>query len=395
MIRERMERLNSREIGRRLRITRENNGYTQAELAELLGVARTTIVGIEKGDRFPRNAELLKFAKILNTSVNAILRDTAEYVSLIPKFRSLLSKDSERREAVYMLNKFVSLEIELENLLGINRIVNFVPDRPLPQRGDVSLIAEEDSAYLRANLGLGDGPIKDIVSLMELNLGFRVYIAPLASNISGLFAFDKDIGPCILLNIKHRFNRINFTAAHELGHFIATRNKVDIVDSMISSIYDKRSERHANLFAAAFLMPTRTVMTKFSELVAGSDRLTRYHVLLLSEYFNVSCESLVRRLEDLKLVPVNSWDWFQQNGGFKDSEVRQFKYFNNPLNDEVEKAYKNVDRIKLMARSALENGVFSEGQLSERLGLDRASLRDWLDLEHSKPGLLISNARSS
>ena len=269
-------------IGRRLRITRESLGYTQAEIANFLGIARTTYVSIESGARPLRYEELKELAKIYDVAINSITRDSAVYVDLIPRFRKITLSDSEKENAVATLNKFVSAEVELENLLGIRREIQYIPERPLLKQGDVQLIAGNDAIQLRSQLGLGDSPIQDMVSLLELNLGFRTYVVPLPPKISGLYAFDEVIGPCILLNIKHNLNRKNFTAAVELGHFLARRSVVDIVDEEASYTLERRATKYANIFAAHFLLPTRTLLSKFSTLVAGSEKLTRYHVVVTS-----------------------------------------------------------------------------------------------------------------
>ncbi len=45
-----------------------------------------------------------------------------------------------------------------------------------------------------------------------------------------------------------------------------------------------REERYANAFGRAFLTPARGLMQKFHEVTAGSDRLTRRHVIILAHY---------------------------------------------------------------------------------------------------------------
>ena len=42
--------------------------------------------------------------------------------------------------------------------------------------GDVRIQAENDATELRQWLGLGLAPVRDLVSLLELDLGVRVYV---------------------------------------------------------------------------------------------------------------------------------------------------------------------------------------------------------------------------
>ena len=54
--------ISSQQLGERLADARKRAKLTQAQLADKLGVARTTLVAIEKGERRPANAELVKLA---------------------------------------------------------------------------------------------------------------------------------------------------------------------------------------------------------------------------------------------------------------------------------------------------------------------------------------------
>ena len=92
--------------------------------------------------------------------------------------------------------------MELENLLGIERTRNYPPERPI-MPGDVRAQAENDATELRQWLGLGQAAVRDLISLLELDLGVRVYVRRLDPRVSGLFAFDEEVGACILLNAHH------------------------------------------------------------------------------------------------------------------------------------------------------------------------------------------------
>ena len=210
--------------------------------------------------------------------------------------------------------------MELENALGVGRHRNFPRARPLLP-GDVRSQAEQDAQELRVWLGLGAGPVRDIVSVMELDLGIRVYVRPLASRISGLFAHDDAVGACVLLNADHPAGRRAYTAAHELGHFTSTRHEPSVLRRNDGP--RSREERYADHFARAFLTPARAVKLRFEELTAGHSHLTRRHVVLLADRFAVSREAMVRRLEELDLARRSTWDWFQSHGGITDRQAEQ------------------------------------------------------------------------
>ena len=366
------------DAGERLRIAREGAGITQAAAAASIKIARTTLVAIEQGQRRVRIDELQQLAGLYGTSVNALLRQEALHVDLAPRFRKLVgSNEADADAAVQLMADLAKAEVELENLLGVSRVRDYPPERPI-LRGDVRAQAEQDATELRQRLGLGISPVSDIVTLLELELGVRVYVRRFDRRISGLFAYDEALGPCILLNANHPRDRRTQSAAHECGHFLSTRREPEILHK--DDAENSREERYANAFGRAFLTPTRSVMQKFQEVTAGSDRLTRRHIIVLSHFFGVSREAMVRRLEELELAKPGTWDWFQANGGITDEQARQvLGDLPAPDASKVDADRPTTLRLNLLAAAAYQQGLLSEGQLSRLLRLDRVELREILD----------------
>jgi Zn-dependent peptidase ImmA (M78 family) len=375
-----LEEIASTEIGERLRIARETAKIKQADAAHSIGIARTTLVAIEQGQRKIKISELRQLAQRYGTSVNALLRREAVHVDLEPRFRKLAeSSDGAANDAVQLLSALATAEVELENLLGVKRARSWPPERSI-MPGDVRAQAEQDATELRQRLGLGISPVTDIVTLLELELGVRVYIRRFDGKISGLFAYDDALGPCILLNANHPKERRTQSAAHETGHMISTRREPEILYG--EGQENSREERYANAFGRAFLTPARAVMHKFQEVTAGSDRLTRRHAIVLAHFFGVSREAMVRRLEELSLTKPGSWDWFQANGSITDDQVRQV--LGDLAAPDVHKAEADRPttlRLNLLANEAYRRGLLSEGQLARLLHLDRVELREILDTQ--------------
>jgi Zn-dependent peptidase ImmA (M78 family) len=210
-----------------------------------------------------------------------------------------------------------------------------------------------------------------------MELGVRVYVRRFDGRISGVFAYDDALGPCMLLNANHPRERRTQSAGHETGHFLSTRREPEVLHH--NEAESSREERYANAFARALLTPARAVMQRFQEVTAGSERLTRRHVIVLAHFFCVSREAIVRRLEELGSVKAGTWDWFEANGGITDEQARQV------LGDlSAPDAYKaDADRptslrLNLLASEAYRQGLLSEGQLARLLHLDRVELREIL-----------------
>ncbi|MAZ17965.1 MAG: transcriptional regulator [Ahrensia sp.] len=373
-----IESLPVSEIGERLRIAREAAGLTQAAAAEKIDVARTTIVAIERGQRRIKTNELQGLCSLYGTSANAILRQEAVHLDMVPRFRKLAqSADDAAEQAACLLNDLVSAEVELENALGIKRTRNYPPERPILP-GDVRQQAEQDAQDLRDWMGLGAGPVLDIVSLLDLQLGIRVYVRPLDGKISGLFAYDEAVGACMLLNAAHPVGRIIQTGAHELGHFNSARRQPEVLTE--GEVPHSREERYADHFGRCFVTPARAVRQRFAEITAGQSHLTRRHIILLASAFGVAREAIVRRLEELGLTKRGTWDWFQANGGITDEQARQVLGELPVRGSSLLEAQGAVPpRLALLAREAWKRGFYSEGQLARLLKLDRHEVRELLD----------------
>lgn len=372
------ERLPDAEIGERLRLARETRKITQAAAADLIGAARTTIVAIEQGKRRIQIDELQKLAGAYGTSANAILRREAVHLDMVPRFRKLQgSENSVVEQATRLLNDLVRADVELEDALGIARERRYPRERPILP-GDLYTQAESHAQELRDWLGLGPGPVTDIVSILELQMGVRVYVRRLPAKIAGLFAYDERAGACILLNANHPHERLMQSGAHETAHFISTRRQPEVLTE--DEPFVSREERYANIFQRCFLTPGREVRQRFAEVTAGQSHLTRRHVILLAHAFRVSREAIVRRLEELGLVRKGTWDWFVSNGGISDKDVTQVLG-----HDEGRPSYSTLaqdrvpPRLALLAREAWKKELYSEGQLARMLQLDIRGIREILD----------------
>lgn len=367
--------LSPAELGERLKIARETANITQDAAAKVAGIARTTLVSIEKGQRSARLDEIQALSRFYGVSANVLLRQEAIHVDLVPRFRSLPETGDVGVEmAARMLNDLVKAEVELENILGIQKPHNYPAEKTILP-GDVRIQADHDAQSLRNWLGLGEGPVQNLFALLELQLGVRVYARKLDPKVSGLFAYDETIGACILINASHRKDRRTMTGAHELGHFIATRRRPEIYQDQ--KYENSREERYANAFASAFLTPARAVMEKFRDVTIGSTHLTRRHIILLANFFGVSRQALVLRLEELDLTKNGTWDWFKDNGGITDEQARQV--LGSGVQDSISIDGTQSSRLFLLAIEAWKKDLISEGQMSEMLKLDREKIRELVD----------------
>jgi Zn-dependent peptidase ImmA (M78 family) len=313
-------------------------------------------------------------ANIYQVNINDLLRNTAIHIDLAAKFRRAAGDTplgQASNEAVRILNRLAATLIELEQRLGQRLEFHYPPETPLLP-GNVEEQAEDLALQLRHRLGLGLAPIADIFSLAELELGIRIFVRPLDSSISGLFAFDPAIGPCMLINAKHPPERQTQTVVHEIGHFLSTRSAPDVLEQ--SEFETSREERFVTQFALSFLMPATAVRRRFQEFTAGSGKFSPRHLILMAHAFNVAVEAMCRRLEGLHLLPEGTFDSLRDRG-FAIEAAKKAIVGTSPVIHSH-----SPPRLMLLAIDAHQKGLLSEGQLCEMLAIDRVELREYLDM---------------
>lgn len=368
-----LDNINPAELGERLRKARANAGLTQEAIATELQVARTTLVAIEQGQRKVKPDELKKLSRLYQISINHLLQPEAVLLDLSAKFRKLRDNNQEQKhvlDAIKLLNKLAAASVELEQLTGRPMQQNYPAEQPI-MPGDVLQQAEDTALDLRHRLALGLAPIPDIVALLEMELGIRVFIRPLHASISGLYVCEPTVGACILLNAKHPRERQALTAAHELGHFITERNTTEVYDD--ECFESNREERYANAFALAFLMPASQIRRRFNEICTEEKKFAPRHLILMAYERKVSNEAMCRRLEGLNLLPQGTYESLKEKGFNKDA-VKQV------LGDDAGNNIPNFSpRLSLLVAEAYEKGLLTEGQLCDKLELDHIEVRKLLD----------------
>ena len=360
------------ELGERLRRARSAANLTQDAAAAALGLARTTLVAIEKGQRPVRSEELLGFARLYGVSVGKLTSPDAIHVDLAAKFRRAEGKEASKAatEALSLLNRLATGAVQLERLLG----QELRTDYPPPIRINSQIVnqqAEDAANNLRTRLGVGLGPIPDLIGLLELELGLRIFFRPLSSQIAGLYAYDPAIGACILVNAKHHWKRRIQTAIHETGHFVSDRSYADILEEQDVSL--SIEERFAKRFGSAFLMPASGVRARFDQIAGSENRFDVRELILLAHQFGVATEAMCRRLEELSLLPQGTWDSIRDRGFATDLErIVVGDLVGQPKPPLV------PTRLAYLASVALDRERLSEGQLCDLLAVERATLREAL-----------------
>lgn len=360
-------------LGARLKTARSLARLTQVQVAEKIGIARTTLVAIELGKRQVAAAELRRFAELYSVAESELLSGGKASLAMEVKFRSQVddAHSPEESEAAALLNRLAEASVEIEALVGGSRSMAELPLVIFARDLDLDDQAEDAATSIRQRLGIGIGPIQDLVSLMETDLGIRVFERPLPGKISGAVAFDDEHGGFVLLNANHPWSRRRLTAAHELCHLLVRLSglRVHFEGDRSQTLEDK----FCDAFARAFLMPAAAVRKRFADFKAIARDFTVRHLLTLSVYFNVSIEAVARRLESLKLVVKGTFDSLKDQGlGTKHLNAVR-KELGAP-----EEPPRFTPRIYLLAGVAYDRKQLSEQQLARMLQLSILTVREML-----------------
>ena len=141
-------------------------------------------------------------------------------------------------------------------------------------------------------------------------LGAEVQETPADDDLSGFLNRDRKCNSVVIgINADHHPNRRNFTAAHELGHFLlhdfdevhVDRNFRVWLRSDASSKGTNVEEKEANLFAAELLMPTH-FLAHDVEAIDTIDLLDEDVLKQLADKYCVSTQAMTFRLAYLGYV---------------------------------------------------------------------------------------------
>ena len=362
-------------LGRSIQKARKSLGFTQQWVADHLKIARTTLTAIEKGERVIRPDELVQLAQLYNESINRLLRHpdaSGQSEPFVVQFRKTLSETDgqEIEHAIHEFQKLCEDYVYLEFLTNSPLSKKYPPVYEIGNFDPVKR-AEDVATAERNRLGLDDGTIADFAKILENEVGIRILGMPLPSKIAGLFAYSENLGACIAINSKHPVDRQLMSRIHEYAHFLTHRMKVNIFVLKKST-----TERFAEAFARFFLMPASGLQRRFHEIkMTKNGVITPADLLGLADLYFVSFQTLVFRLEELKLLPKGTWD----NLSEQHFQVRKAQDIlgisQKGGTNEINLPY----RYRAMAVQAWNSGKLSEGQLAKILRTDRVHAREIID----------------
>ena len=355
----------------RLRAARKAKRLTQQEVAEQLGVSRTTLVAIESGNRPLRSQELMDLASLYERSVNELQRPTPVSDDFVARFRAscVQALEDDRVESGVAL-----LQELADDYREVERVAGAVLPRPSPPEASIRGIdsvaaAESLAAGERNRLGLGDGPVLELRKLLETDVGLRIFALDLPVGVAGLYISSPVLGSCVAMNANHSHERQRWSLAHQYAHFLAHRPQPEVTlrgDRLRASA----RERFAEAFAENFLMPAAGLKRRFhmmSQTRADGPTPTDLHQL--ADLFQVSYEAMARRLKNVGLIRRNAWKKLSDAGA--QADVQQWP---TPTSQSADTELLPL-RFRYLVVEAWIAAKITEGQAARLLRADRVAAR--------------------
>ena len=341
-------------VGERLREARLARGVTGVALSELLGVSRAAVSQYERGETTPRPELLRQMASILNVPASSFMRQVERGDDFVFWRSTASTTKSARTRATIRLHWLSDMIDHLQRTVQfpeVNLPEIELPPTPEQYTQDTIECAAE---VTRRHWGLADGPISNIVWLLENN-GTIVTLGRYEEPHMDSFCRygSRDHFPLMCLNIdKASAVRSRFDAAHELGHLILHRDFGSHYWNNPAQV--KFREGQAHEFAGSFLLPR----TSFPDDIT----LPSLDALLeIKSKWKVSVQAILMRCKALDLLFEDNLARLWRNLSRRRWRTRE------PLDDVIE--HESPRLISKAVELLAEADPLAPVQLVDQLGM--------------------------
>lgn len=353
-------------IPERLVEAREARGYTLAELAEVVQTSHQAISKYEKRKAIPSFDVLDRLSNALNIPVTFFYKEYPDKTSSVVYFRSMaMATQKSKNVHLHKINWIKEIHKYLEKYLefpsvNIPRFIereNYIPT----EFEEIDSMASE----VRKRWNLGNGPISDVILLLEKN-GIIVGRSPSSSyKIDACSKWEEEERPYILLSNDKTASRSRFDIAHELGHLVL-HSRIKQSEFNKKENY-KLIEKEAHRFAGAFLLPSASFGT---EVVSTSID----HFISLKKRWKVSIQAMAYRACSLGIISE-----------YQHINIRQRLAKNNQLVKEpldIELPFEEPTALKQAVTALVDYNVKTKQDIISEICFPREEIETFANLEN-------------
>jgi Zn-dependent peptidase ImmA (M78 family)/transcriptional regulator with XRE-family HTH domain len=285
-------------VGARVRVAREGAGLTQRDLQARTGTSQPTLHRIEAGMR--TSATLTDFdrvAQALDIGLDELLYGSVVEARVLAAARTSGCTDDALRPALDQGIELLKLDDRLDAVVPCLRQEPSLQSPEFPVAGSVQERARIAAGRVREMLGVGSGPIGDLIEAGEYLTGADVGVVPLPPKVPRVCVTDPERSTSIVLvSSADVAERQRFTLAHELAHLLSgDKTHVDALGGERSSL-----EILCDEFARHLLIPEEGVRAWLGRVERSVDERV---MALLARYFRVSPEVTRIQLDRMGLLP--------------------------------------------------------------------------------------------
>lgn len=302
-------------FGQRVRAAREATGLSQTEVAEALAMSQPTYSRLEKGE--------IASDRITSVLLDDLSRAVGRSMSFLfagspvrdrVRLAARRHDDEEVRARADRVLELLEIDDDLDDPLLTGEAK---PDCGRKRWAELAEWAQREvisgkvraeqgvvlADWIRGELELGIGPVRNMASLVENELGVDVAVVALGDGLSAVAAFDDERSVALVaVQVAESSARQRFSLGHELCHVLVGDGHALNADPSRSP-----AERRADKFAQNFLLPAGGIRHWLSNAGYGpGERVSFDDACVLADSYSVSPVVVWMALQDLGIQPEES-----------------------------------------------------------------------------------------